>query len=303
MRGPDWAAAARAALDAGPAAMVTVLATEGSVPREAGTRMIVTADATTGTIGGGALEHRAIQQARALLDHAPGAWRVQEYPLGPLLGQCCGGRVRILVERLDPAASDWLSEIADGVNLCTHFGTAIMRAIVSDAPRGIAARGDAPGPGASVVERIGGARLKLLMFGAGHVGRAIAGAVAPLPIALAWFDTRSEAAALPGVALVAEEEAADCAREAPAGAAVLILTHDHAVDYRLTAAALGSGAGFVGLIGSGTKRARFLAKLAREGIGAAERLTCPIGLPGIAGKDPHVIAASVAAQLLTLTAA
>ena len=97
----DWADTARAALVREPTALVTILATEGSAPRGAGARMVVTADALHGTIGGGALEYRVAEQARAILDLPPGSWRVQDYPLGPLLGQCCGGRVRLLVERLD----------------------------------------------------------------------------------------------------------------------------------------------------------------------------------------------------------
>src|SRR5436190_9235365 len=96
----EWTAQARAALLEGPAALVTILATEGSAPRGPGARMVVTEAGLAGTIGGGALEHQAAEQARAILSHPPGGWRVQDYPLGPLLGQCCGGRVRLLVEQL-----------------------------------------------------------------------------------------------------------------------------------------------------------------------------------------------------------
>ncbi len=97
----DWITHAREALHRGPAALVTILATEGSAPRGPGARMVVTERGLAGTIGGGALEHQALAQARAILAHPPGSWRVQDYPLGPLLGQCCGGRVRLLVERLE----------------------------------------------------------------------------------------------------------------------------------------------------------------------------------------------------------
>src|SRR6185503_7845125 len=103
---PDWISDGRAALAEGPAALVTILATEGSAPRGPGARMVVTETGLAGTIGGGALEHQVTEQARALLTHPPGSWRVQDYPLGPLLGQCCGGRVRLLVERL--------AEVPDG---------------------------------------------------------------------------------------------------------------------------------------------------------------------------------------------
>src|SRR4051812_42939211 len=97
----DWIDQARERLLQGPAALVTILATEGSAPRGPGARMVVTETGLTGTIGGGALEHQAAEQARTILAHKPGSWRIQDYPLGPLLGQCCGGRVRLLVEHLE----------------------------------------------------------------------------------------------------------------------------------------------------------------------------------------------------------
>src|SRR3569623_3802844 len=108
----EWASRAREALAQGPTSLVTILATEGSAPRGSGARMVVTRSAFSGTIGGGALEHQAIQQARAILDLPPGSWRIQDYPLGPLLGQCCGGRVRLLVEHL--AATGWIAALAAG---------------------------------------------------------------------------------------------------------------------------------------------------------------------------------------------
>src|SRR5688572_32129642 len=99
----DWTRLARESLQQGPAALVTVLATEGSAPRGPGARMVVTEAGLAGTIGGGALEHQVTAQARKVLALAPGSWRVQDYPLGPLLGQCCGGRVRLLLEHLESA--------------------------------------------------------------------------------------------------------------------------------------------------------------------------------------------------------
>lgn len=296
----EWVGRARAALAAGPTAMLSVIAAEGSAPRGAGTRMVVTADEAFGTIGGGALEHRAIAQARAILALPEGSWRVQDYPLGPLLGQCCGGRVRLLVERLSGGDAGWLAAIADGATLVSRFTEgAVLRSIAAAEPTTASARGPKPAPGDRLVERIGPAPRPLLLFGAGHVGRAVARAAAGLPFALGWFDSRGDVAASAGA--VAESEAAmvACAGAAPADAAILILTHDHALDYRLTAAALRGDAAFVGLIGSATKRQRFLSRLAADGVDAA-RLTCPIGLPGIRGKEPPVIALSALAQLMSL---
>lgn len=298
----DWAADACAALERGATALVTVLATEGSAPRGPGARMVVTGAGQRGSIGGGALEYQAVEQARAILGLPAGTWRVQDYPLGPLLGQCCGGRVRLLIEHLDPGTSQWI--IADGAVTARLHDDRIERtsagvgASTGDHPP-LCARGERPGAGAAFVEPVDVERLPVRMFGAGHVGCAIARRAAGLPLQLAWYDTRPDAAQTPGVVLVDDEAMAACAADAGEREAVLILTHDHALDYRLTAAALRGAAGFIGLIGSRTKRARFLARLDRDGIPAG-RLTCPIGMPGIVGKEPDVIAVAVLAQLLAL---
>lgn len=287
-----------------PVAMVSVLATEGSAPRGAGTRMLVTAEGLYGTIGGGALEFRAVEQARAVLGHAPGRWRVQDYPLGPLLGQCCGGRVRLLVEHVDRAALGWLSDAQEGRVLVSVLGEQGIARAVGDGPAAaISARGERPDVGARLAEVIGGFRRPLYLFGAGHVGQAIAWHGAGLPIRLAWFDVRAEFADVPGVTLVPDSDIERCVAEAPDDAAMAILTHDHALDYRLTRAALlRTPLAFIGLIGSQTKRARFLSRLARDGVSAEARgrLVCPIGLPGVTGKEPDVIAVAVLAQLLQL---
>ena len=304
----DWRTHARTALDRGPTALVTILATEGSAPRGPGARMVVTDTALFGTIGGGALEHQAAEQARLILSHTPGSWRVQDYPLGPLLGQCCGGRVRLMVERLGDLPSSvgpYMVSLTETVTRKPFPGAG--RGPATNGPilgpglrRGtVPARGALPTPGATFVEPLEADSLKLLMFGAGHVGRAIATQSTPLPIHLAWFDTRQAEAETPGVMLSTEPEMIACAREAPQDSAIIIVTHDHALDYQLTAAALQSPAKFVGLIGSATKRARFLSRLAADGVDAT-RLTCPIGVPGIIGKEPEVIAIATLAQLLML---
>jgi xanthine dehydrogenase accessory factor len=287
----DWTSHARDALLQGPAALVTILATEGSAPRGPGARMVVTERGLAGTIGGGALEHQAMAQARAILALEPGSWRVQDYPLGPLLGQCCGGRVRLMVERLESAPD------GDGPFAVT-LGDTVDRAAGQEGER-LNARGPLPVAGARFVEPAETDLLPVTMFGAGHVGRAIAARAQGLPLHFAWHDSRPEAAETAGVVLADEAAMVACAGQAGEGAAVVILTHDHALDYRLAAAALRSRARFVGLIGSRTKRARFLSRLAADGIDAA-RLACPIGLPGLRGKEPEVIAISTLAQLLML---
>ena len=291
--------------EAHPAALVSVLASEGSAPRGAGTRMLVTAEMLRGTIGGGQLEFRAIEQARAILAFPPGMWRIQDYPLGPLLGQCCGGRVRLLIEHVDPAALGWLADAAEERVLVSRLAPGRIERHIGcgAAPTALSARGDRPRDGATFAEIVGERRRPFYLFGAGHVGQAIARHAAHLPLRLAWFDTRPLFETIDGVAIVADSGIAQCVAEAPGDAAIVILTHDHALDYALTRAALERPpVAFIGLIGSGTKRARFLSRLERDGVSAdaRARLTCPIGVAGVKGKAPDVIAIATLAQLLQL---
>jgi xanthine dehydrogenase accessory factor len=303
---PDWTSRAREALSRGPAALVTILATEGSAPRGPGARMLVTDTGLSGSIGGGRLEHQATAQARSILALEPGSWRVQDYPLGPLLGQCCGGRVRLLIEHLESAPEAegpfevTLSDRVDrrlpgegrGPAADSDPGPGLRRGTMS-------ARGPLPAAGTRFIEPVESDSLPVLLFGAGHVGRAVVDRAEGLPLHIAWYDSRPEMAETPGVFLADEARMVAAAAGAGDEAAVVIMTHDHGLDYRLVAAALGGRARFVGLIGSKTKRARFLKRLAAEGVGAA-RLTCPIGLPGISGREPEVIAIAALAQLLML---
>jgi xanthine dehydrogenase accessory factor len=141
----------------------------------------------------------------------------------------------------------------------------------------------------------------VLLFGAGHVGQAVARALEPLPFRLAWYDTRPETSRIPGVVVGAPAELAAAAMGAGPDAHILVMTHDHNLDYALTSAALAGGAfGYLGLIGSDTKKARFLSRLRKDGFGdgTMARVTCPIGLPHLKNKAPEVIAVSVAADLL-----
>jgi xanthine dehydrogenase accessory factor len=282
-----------------PCALVSILAAEGSTPRDAGTRMVVTKSAIFGTIGGGNLEFQVIDQARHALKHPAGTWRVQDYPLGVLLGQCCGGRVRVLIEHLDPQASDWL-EAVDGRSSfgleSTLLADGIRRRVVAAGAPPLSARGAIPVAGDILIETVGQMPVPLVMFGAGHVGVAIARVLKDLPFHLDWYDDRTDVP--PEVAVLAADGL--CAAAAANSGLTLILTHDHALDYELTRAALSSEASFIGLIGSNTKRQRFFSRLLKAGYGEADlaRITCPIGIGGIAGKAPEIIAVAVAAQLL-----
>ena len=247
-----------------PAVVVEVTKARGSVPREAGTRMLVSADITAGTIGGGHLELKAIACARDMLRTGELGAHTEHYPLGPALGQCCGGAVTLGYAALDAAAlARWPTEPP---------------------------------------------RFHLQLYGAGHVGRAIACALAPLNVVVDWIDEREDefppafddhGGAWPAhIRKVCVDAVEGEVRSAPPGAFYLVLTHRHDLDLRISEAILArADFGFFGLIGSQTKRARFLHRFEHRGLDAA-RMTCPIGLPAIAGKEPAVIAASVVAQLL-----
>jgi xanthine dehydrogenase accessory factor len=316
----NWARAALARLDAhDQAALVTVLATEGSAPREAGTKMVVWREGQSGTIGGGNLEYRVADQARRMLDGGQAHFAIQDYPLGPLLAQCCGGRVRLFLERLNDNSRDWLTEAAKRMDAAqpfevrTRFEPGLLTKVVAPvlateegaavtlAGAPATARGARPELGQVLVERADAPRPPLLLFGAGHVGQAIAKAFEPLPFRLHWFDSRPETADLPGVTVLTPAELAAKAMGASPDAHGLVLTHDHALDYALVSAGLaGGGFSYFGVIGSKTKRARFMSRLRDDGFSEAvlTRLTCPIGLPLLKSKAPEVIAVSVAADLL-----
>ena len=314
----DWPQAALERIRLGePLAMVTLLAVEGSAPRAAGTRMLVWSQGQWGTIGGGNLEHQATLQARRMLTRPePPVFAVQDYPLGPLLAQCCGGRVRLTIERLGGGDAAWLAQAqrlrgaGQGFEILSQLGSAAVARTITPAcsaepaaPRvngePAQARGARPAPGDELRLPVEAAAPRLRLFGAGHVGRAIARAIEPLPFRVEWYDTRPEVAGPAGARLTPPEALRWIAAE-PAPF-TLILTHDHALDFALALATLkGGGSGYLGLIGSRTKRARFVRRLRDEGLGEAAlaRLTCPIGVPQIVGKAPEIIAASVAADLL-----
>ncbi len=294
----------------GRVAMVTVAATRGSAPREAGARLIVHPDGGfTGTIGGGTLEWRAIAVAQAALEQPAGA-EGGGAPLSRSAPSSASAAAAASIwssRSSPPTAATTVADLADReaagrlVTRGTIAAAGIEREIVT---------GDAMLPGSAtlaadvVTEAFGDDRRPLVLFGAGHVGRALVLALAPLPFAVTWVDPRPDAfpAYVPAnVALrrLGEPEAALADR--PAGTFVLVMTHSHQLDLALVHAALADDRfAYVGLIGSRTKRARFEKRLAEAGVaaGAHRRLVCPIGVGGIRSKAPAVIAAATAAELL-----
>ena len=312
----SWARQALDLIERGePAAMVTLVHVAGSAPRDAGTRMIVSHDSIFGTVGGGNLEMQLTDQGRRLIERAAPDVLQQDYPLGPLLAQCCGGRVRVLIERLDQSSREWLETCDDAERTgakyvlqgVIHDGRIVRLAQLDPAnsPSGVdifAPSGDytdSRGPWTRVIERISPVATDLYLFGAGHVGRAIARIATTLPFRFHWLDNRPEAAS-EDARITIRKDVVNTVAEASPGSYFLILTHSHELDYALASAVLKRGDfRFCGLIGSATKRARFVSRLTKDGLDPA-RLTCPIGAGAIRSKAPAAIAVGVAAELLVL---
>lgn len=242
-------------------------AVRGSSPREAGAFMLVAAAGQIGTIGGGALEYMVIDRARQVLREG-GRQDDLDIPLGPEIGQCCGGRVDVALRRLSLAMLERLK----------------ARIAAEQA-----------------------SRPHVFLFGSGHVGHALARALAPLPLQVHVVDTRpGELTDLPAnVTTHAAPMPEAIVRSAPPGSSYVILTHDHALDFLIAAEALQRGdAPYVGMVGSKTKRARFRSWYRGEGYptDALDRLVLPIGgkaFPhGLGDKRPEVIAALTVAEIL-----
>ena len=248
------------------AIVVEITQAKGSAPRAAGTRMLVSATEAIGSIGGGHLELKAIEHARAMLNSGDTTPHTEHFPLGPALGQCCGGAVTLAYDRLN--------------------ATTLARW-----PRTVPL-------------------FHLQLYGAGHVGRAIATLLTTLDVSVDWIDEReaefpaTTALGTPWPAHVRQVcvDAVEAeVRLAPARAFYLVLTHDHDLDLRITEAVLRrADFAYLGLIGSKTKRQRFVHRFEQRGIDAntIARMTCPIGVEGIGGKEPELIAVAALAQLL-----
>ena len=307
-----WPTIQRLIAEQGAAVLVTVAQAQGSSPREAGARMVVAPDGTfTGTIGGGALEWGALAEAQSLMARRDGLASRLDKALGPDLGQCCGGRVLLTIERFDARDRDTIGRLAEAER------AGVLTTVATAGADGRLARriatgheGNSPGPAydvkadGRVIERFGDEPTPFYLFGAGHVGRALAAALGPLPFAVSWIDGRP--GAFPetwpaNVTTIAQGDPVALLSKAPHGAFVAVMTHSHALDLDLVIAALAAGRfPYVGLIGSATKRARFTSAMRKIGMAAevVDSLVCPIGLTEIADKTPAAIAASVVAQVL-----
>lgn len=332
-----FAALAGIAAREGTAVLVTVAGARGSVPRDAGTTMAIGRDTVAGSIGGGHLEFEAIRLARAALTQGAAMvpWLVR-FPLAARLGQCCGGVATLAFEGVS-AGAPWLTAcvaaeqagaplarvaclgrvghlVVTGEGTVGSLGDAALDACAADA----ASRQLATGEDVRLVEAApDGATLlvctsrsfdfTVLVFGNGHVGRALVPMLAALPACVRWIDAREgdfPARVPDGVEVVATDIGESELARAPRGACVVIATHEHALDLALVTAALARDDWtYLGLIGSRSKRAQFERRLLARGMPAArlERLVCPIGrseAPWLRGKEPGTIALATATEIV-----
>lgn len=251
----DIAQAQRWVRGGSPVIIITLTSVSGSAPRAAGTSMLVSLDETSGTVGGGALEWALISTARDMLT-AGDVRKELEQPLGPEIGQCCGGRIRATLQRLTAATLDALQAPVSRPTVC--------------------------------------------IFGAGHVGGALARALSALPLTIEIVDQRADLLAPLAECGRVFETALPEAHIAgvPPGSAFVVTTHSHALDFMIVEAALRRGdAAYVGMIGSATKRAVLARHLATAGV-PSDGLTCPIGAQRSSDKRPEIIAATTAAEIV-----
>lgn len=312
---------------------ILITSTKGSVPREAGTRLVVTTFDVFGTIGGGHLEFKAIQIARDMLaTRAPA--QAARFPLGASLGQCCGGLVNLLFEPVAPDA-EWVEALLqlernrtpsvivtplcggaakDKLVVSRDASCGTLGAVTADAEAITIARQQFTSLQPVARLRVAGIEylferqtvpdFNVVLFGAGHVGRALAKILAELPCTVEWIDSRCDEfpdAAYPGVNKLVSDFPEDEVARASAGSYFLVMTHSHAIDQLICERILLRGDfTYFGLIGSLSKRRQFERKLAARGVPVARfaDMVCPIGNAGIDSKEPMAIAVSVAIEMM-----
>jgi xanthine dehydrogenase accessory factor len=307
-----WGHIANCLTSSGACALVTVAETGGSTPRETGARMIVRPDGGFfGTIGGGTLEFEVIRQAAKAASSKTAGFELQTVSLGPDLGQCCGGRAKIAIEvfvseQLKTAERLALEE-SKPYPFVTHAiidnGSVREREVADQVSENAIEIVDVNGK-ELLIEQFGETRRTLYLFGAGHVGKALVLALAPLPFSIVWIDSRAEQfpSAVPAnVTKVCISDPAKALADAPDGVFVLAMTHSHGLDEEIMARALlAQRFEYIGVIGSKTKRARFLKRLKTRGLSDSvlSTMVCPVGVTTIKSKLPAAIAAGIVVDLI-----
>jgi len=291
------------------AVLIMVTADKGSTPRDSGTWMLVSDDKQSGTLGGGELERLAEEAARAMLA-GHGTWQRSSLhcALGPDLRQCCGGHVTLMLEPLDMSATDWLAQAAESMRMADNQYSVLFQPNEPAAtPRIITDDGTMSGITSAHLQPLTDTRMSLFLFGAGHVGQAVATISTQLPLRLTVIDGRANQRALipnaDNIEVMGMDSAEEAAARVSSGSAALVMTHSHELDYTLCHALLTqNSAVFVGLIGSRSKANRFRSRLRKDNVPekSLARLTSPIGSSGPKGKEPGVIALAALSEVLTL---
>ncbi|WP_138421644.1 xanthine dehydrogenase accessory protein XdhC [Maritimibacter alexandrii] len=285
--------------DHGPVVRVVVAQVAGSAPREVGASVTVWPDGQDGTIGGGTLEYEAVATARAMLTQGRDI-ATRTVALGPDMGQCCGGRVRLLWERFTETS------LPEGDTFCRPITGAPATLKVQQIQFRARNQGDAPAPALVdgwMIEPITTTPAPVWIWGAGHVGRALVATLTALPgLAITWVDTgpdRFPGTIPEGVTALPAPNIAEATRFAPTNAHHIVMTYSHALDQAICDGLLTRGFASAGLIGSDTKWARFRKRLQQSGHPFAEidRIRCPIG-DKVLGKHPAAIALGVAADIV-----
>ena len=310
--------------------IVTVIETSGSAPREIGARIAVSKNSSVDSIGGGNLEHEAIQKARDMLNQPGESIRRDEFVgLGITMSQCCGGAVRLLFEKFSGNVATRLrselehrgdrqmhilvspvaSQAATMVLNTKHdwrelpeFLSSVAESMIKTAEP--SSRLVSDGEEEWFLTRLEEKPSKIVLFGAGHVGKALVKLLQDLPFLVEWVDERADLfpQEVPDNVVVRNlEDPLEALDNPQSGAFYVVMTHSHGLDYELCLKILQRREfGWLGLIGSGTKRKRFEKRFIEDGVDSftLQRLHCPIGLDSIKGKLPAVIAISTAAQLL-----
>ncbi|WP_422139562.1 xanthine dehydrogenase accessory protein XdhC [Endozoicomonas sp. ALC020] len=235
-----------------PGVLVTILGSAGSAPRKSGSKMLVTEEKSFDTVGGGHLEFLLIERARELMASDQQEPVMEHFPLGPRLGQCCGGSVSVMLEP------------------------------------------------------IAGCHFHIALFGAGHIGKALIHVLTPLNCRITWIDNRAEL--FPrntpeNVTCILSEQPDEEVADLPENAFILVVTHNHQLDYAIAEQALKrSDTGWLGVIGSETKASRFRKRLEHKGFNPKriEQMRCPVGLNEVGGREPAEIAIAIAAEILAV---
>lgn len=314
--------------------LVTVVAVRGSAPREAGAKMIVTARETIGTIGGGQLEYQCTRIAASQLrkEGAYGAERLQRrFPLGSNCGQCCGGVVDVMFERVVSSSADWLGELKRlhdqrcpvvvitpldepagkylvAADRCMQFDNVATcpDRLIATARRMLIERSETTVLDRFLLDPLLQSDFHIAVFGAGHVGAATVDVLSKLDCNIRWIDGRRNVFPERLPANVTAVESASPAQEVaalPPGSNYLVMTHSHPLDFEICDQVLRrQDFAYCGLIGSLSKRRRFERDMRKQGMSdeLLECLTCPIGVGGISSKKPADIAIAVAAELLRI---